>query len=176
MRNRPALKQALDEVCKRRGVLVVYSLSRLCRSTKDAIAISERLNKCGADLCSLSEDINTATAAGKMVFKMLAVLAEFERDLVSERTCAALAHKRSNGYAGRRQTPFGYDVDDDGRLHKNTAEQGAIRLAQRLRRNGWTLWGIADELTRQGIKTKRGKAKWYPAQVRNILAKADRAS
>lgn len=75
-------------------MLVVYSLSRLARSTTDAIAISERLAKSGADLVSLSEWIDTTSASGKMVFRMLAVLAESERDLVSERTKTAMAHLR----------------------------------------------------------------------------------
>ena len=58
--NRPALQRALADACKRRGTaLVVYSLSRLARSTKDAIGIAERLDKAGADLVSLSERIDT---------------------------------------------------------------------------------------------------------------------
>ncbi|MEE9311133.1 MAG: recombinase family protein [Planctomycetota bacterium] len=75
----------------------VYSLSRLCRSTKDAINISEQLDKSGADLVSLSERLDTTSASGKMIFRMLAVLSEFERDQISERTKAALAHKKSLG-------------------------------------------------------------------------------
>src|SRR5438445_303625 len=84
--NRPALQAALGEACRTKAALVVYSLSRLARSTKDAIAISERLAKSGADLVSLSERIDTTSASGKMIFRMLAVLAEFERDQISERT------------------------------------------------------------------------------------------
>lgn len=82
--NRPELQKALDAVTKCSGVLLVYSLSRLARSTKDTLAISDRLEKADADLVSLSERIDTTSAAGKMVFRMLAVLAEFERDLVSD--------------------------------------------------------------------------------------------
>lgn len=50
-------------------------------------------------MVSLSERIDTTSAAGRMVFRMLAVLAEFERDLCGERTKSALAHKRSRGEA-----------------------------------------------------------------------------
>jgi len=89
--NRPGLQAALTEVCRTKGALVVYSLSRLARSTKDAISIAERLERAGADLVSLSEKIDTTSAAGKMLFRMLAVLAEFERDLISERTWGAMA-------------------------------------------------------------------------------------
>ena len=87
--NRPELQKAISHICREKGALVIYSLSRLARSTKDAILISEKLDKAGADLVSLSEKIDTTSAAGKMVFRMLAVLAEFERDQISER------HRRS---------------------------------------------------------------------------------
>jgi len=94
---RSELQAAIAAACRNGGALIVYSLSRLARSTRDAIDIAERLHKAGADLVSLTARIDTTTAAGKMVFRMLAVLAEFERDLVSERTTAALAHKRRKG-------------------------------------------------------------------------------
>lgn len=84
--NRPGLQSAIEEACKTKSALVVYSLSRLARSTKDTIAIDEQLDKAGADLVSLSEKIDTTSAAGKMIFRMLAVMAEFEKDQISERT------------------------------------------------------------------------------------------
>ncbi len=112
--NRPELQKALISVTGCRGALVVYSLSRLARSTKDTIQISERLDKSGADLVSLSERIDTTSAAGRMVFQMLAVLAEFERNQISERTKAAMAHMRSQGrFTG--QVPFGFDLHSDGK-------------------------------------------------------------
>src|SRR3954465_833281 len=105
--NRPSLGRALESVCRERGsVLVVYSLSRLARSVRDTLAIAERLEKSGADLVSLSEKIDTTSAAGKMVFRMLAVLAEFERDLISERTRGAVALKRSRSER-IGQVPYG---------------------------------------------------------------------
>jgi DNA invertase Pin-like site-specific DNA recombinase len=87
--------------------LIVYSLSRLTRSTKDLISFGDKLEKQGADLISLTEKIDTTTAAGKMVFRMLGVLNEFERDQVSERTKAALAHKKETNQV-YNHTPYGY--------------------------------------------------------------------
>ena len=66
--NRPGLQSAIDQACKTKSALIVYSLSRLARSTKDTIAIGERLDRAGADLVSLSEKIDTTSAAGKMIF------------------------------------------------------------------------------------------------------------
>jgi hypothetical protein len=59
MDNRPGLSEALDDVCRQRAVLVVQSLSRLSRSVRDTLTISERLDKAGANLASLSESIDT---------------------------------------------------------------------------------------------------------------------
>src|SRR5438128_1777657 len=96
--NRPGLQEAIREVCRHRGsALVVYSLSRLARSVKNTLEIAGRLDRHGADLVSLSEKIDTTSAAGRMVFRMLAVLAEFERDLCGERTKAALSLKKHRG-------------------------------------------------------------------------------
>ena len=168
--NRPGLQDALNAACTVRGTaLVVYSLSRLARSTRNAIDIAERLDKSGADLVSLSERIDTSSASGKMVFRMLAVLAEFERDLVSERTIAAMDHKRRNGE--RVGTiPYGYTLDPDGvRLIPDEAEQAVIEDIQAMRKGGAKLQEIADKLTSRGIVTKTGRSKWGHPAIRRIL-------
>lgn len=169
--NRPQLQAALDAVCSDGGVLVVYSLSRLARSTKDTIAISEQLGRAGADLVSLSEKLDTTSAAGKMVFRMMAVLAEFERDQVSERTTAALAHKAAQGER-IGTVPFGWDVADDGiALVENADQQRAIELIFSLKEKGYSLRGIAGALDAAGIPTKNGKAEWTHTTVKSILVR-----
>jgi len=167
--NRPAAQKAIAEACKRKAALAVYSLSRLARSTKDAIDISERLHKSGADLVSLSESIDTTSAAGKMVFRMLAVLAEFERDLVSERTTMALRHlKRQNRRIGR-WLPYGYDLDADGEhLTENPTEQQIITLIHRWHKTGLSMRAIANDLNAKGIQAKQG-GRWTHVSVWRIL-------
>ena len=155
--NREGLQGALTLACAEGAALVVYSLSRLARSTRDAIEIAERLEKAGADLVSLTERIDTTTAAGKMVFRMLAVLAEFERDLVSERTAAALAHKRAKGERVG-QVPFGYRLASDGvHLEEDEAEQATLADLATMRAAGWSWRRIAEELNARGVTTKTGK-------------------
>jgi len=104
---RLGLQQAVEAVCASGGVLVVYSLSRLARNTRETLELGERLSQAGADLVSLSEKIDTTSAAGKMVFRMLAVLAEFERDQVSERTAMALQYKKAHGERLGGRIPYG---------------------------------------------------------------------
>ena len=169
--NRPGLQAALSDVCKRRGVLVVYSLSRVARSTRDALAIAERLDRAGADLVSLSESIDTTSAAGKMVFRMLAVLAEFEKDLVSERTTSALAFKRRQGERISGKIPYGYRLEA-GQLVAVEEEQTTIRLMVDLREDGLSLRAIAEELERRQIKRQNGAHVWPSNVVLMILRRA----
>lgn len=169
--NRPGLQSALDEVCRGGGALVVYSLSRLARSTRDAIAIAERLDKAGADLVSLTERIDTTTAAGKMVFRMLAVLSEFERDLASERTKSALANKANRGEK-LGNIPYGWDVAADGvRLVENAAEQSVAVRIRAWRSEGQTLREIAAQLTADGVQTKKLRGAWTHQAVGKIVAR-----
>ncbi len=165
--NRPGLQAALNAV-QSGDALIVYSLSRLARSTKDTITIAEALDKRGADLVSLSEKIDTTTAAGKMVFRMLAVLSEFERDQVSERTRLALGHKRACGEKTGGDVPYGYTLEGD-RLVAHLGEQKAIAVIRRLHRAGHSLRQIAAQLEASGYQTKTGRIHWHPQSVKQIL-------
>lgn len=165
MDKRLGLQRALA-AAKKDMALVVYSLSRLARSTKDTLTISERLDKVGADLVSLSERIDTSGAAGKMMFRMLAVLAEFERDVVSERTTMALAHKKAAGEV-YGTVPFGYQAIE-GRLEKVQAEAELVAEIVKRRAGGATLQAIADSLNDRGISGKRG-GKWYPYTIKYLI-------
>ena len=168
MANRPGLQAALSD-CRKGSALVVYSLSRLARSTKDTIEISERLAKSGADLVSLSEKIDTTSAAGKMVFRMLAVLAEFERDQISERTTTAMQFKKAQGERVGA-IPYGYGLADDGvRLQDNIEEQAVIRQARELKASGLSLRKIAVELQRRGFVSRAGTM-FQPGQIQRMVA------
>ena len=80
--------------------MVVWRLDRLGRSLKHLIALSEDLQERQVGLKSLHESIDTTTANGKLFFKIMGALAEFERDLISERTHAGLAAARARGRMG----------------------------------------------------------------------------
>ena len=164
--NRPALQEALHSI-SRGDSLVVYSLSRLARSTRDTLMIAEALERKGADLVSLSERIDTTSSTGKMVFRMLAVLSEFERDVISERTSMAMAHLRSNGrYTGGFE-PYGTRCVD-GLLQVIPEERDVIRLIHRLRDDGLSLRSIGKRLSEMGVHSRAGKA-FQPVQVARIL-------
>ena len=81
---------------------MVWKLDRLGRSLKQLIETVENLQKRTIHLVSLTEDINTTTATGKLFFQFIAMLAEFERNLISERTKAGLEAARARGRVGGR--------------------------------------------------------------------------
>jgi DNA invertase Pin-like site-specific DNA recombinase len=169
--NRPQLQVALSQACHAKAVLVVYSLSRLARSTKDAIGIAERLDKAGADLVSLSERIDSTSAMGKMVFRLLAAFAEFEKDQLVERTRLAMAHLRQLNKRISSLIPLGYELAADGQtLIENPAEQKTVKQIVALRQDGLSLAQIAEQMEREGIRTKNG-AGWYPSTIARILAR-----
>lgn len=164
--NRPALQEALQAV-GRGDALIVYSLSRLARSTKDTLAIAEALDRRGADLVSLTERIETTSAAGKMVFRLLAVLSEFERDVIAERTSMAMRHLQAQGRHIGGRIPFGYRVQR-GLLVCSTCEQDAIKLAGDLRGLGHSLRSIAMVLEQEG-HLSRSARRFDPKQIQRML-------
>lgn len=101
-KDRPELQKLL-EFAREGDTIVVTELTRLSRSTKDLIALVEELNKRGVNLKSLKESwLDTTTAQGKLFFTIMAGLAQFERDLISERTKEGLKSARARGRMGGR--------------------------------------------------------------------------
>lgn len=95
----------LDELIKflRKGdVVVIYKLDRLGRSLNDLIKIVSRIQEKGAGLKSLNDHIDTTTPTGKLTFHLFAALAEFERDIIRQRTKAGLEAARARGRVGGR--------------------------------------------------------------------------
>lgn len=148
---------------------MVYSLSRLARSVKDTIMISERLEKAGANLASLTERLDTSSAIGKMVFRLLSTLNEFEKDQISERTVNALGFLRRTNRRISVRIPFGYDLAEDGMtLTLNRSEQVILEQMVGWRADGKSFAVIANTLSGDGVRTKEGK-NWFASTVRGIL-------
>ncbi|MBM7564311.1 recombinase family protein [Paenibacillus sacheonensis] len=99
--DREELKKVLDRLDEG-DTLVVYKLDRLARSTGKLIQVLDDIKIKGAHFISINDSIDTTTAAGKALFGMLAVFAEFERNIIVERTQAGLKAARSRGRKGGR--------------------------------------------------------------------------
>ena len=99
--NRNGLSEVLNFL-RQGDVLVVWKLDRLGRTTKQLIEIINELDKRNIGFLSLHENIDTTTSGGKLIFHIFASLAEFERDIIRERTKAGLKAARSRGRVGGR--------------------------------------------------------------------------
>ncbi len=100
-RERPGLTQAL-ETLRKGDTLVVWKLDRLGRSLPHLVELVGELKERGVGFRSLQENLDTTSGTGKLVFHLFASLAEFERDLIRERTMAGLAAARARGRMGGR--------------------------------------------------------------------------
>jgi DNA invertase Pin-like site-specific DNA recombinase len=100
--DRPELQAVLENIGAG-DVLVVWKLDRLSRSLHDLLRIMEKLGEKGAGFRSLTESIDTTTAAGRMMMQMVGAFAEFERAMLRERTNAGLAAARRAGRIGGRR-------------------------------------------------------------------------
>ncbi len=99
--SRPGLNSAL-EIARAGDTLVVWRLDRLGRSLKDLIQLTDTLKQQSIGLYSLQEAINTTSSSGQLVFHLFGALAEFERNLIRERTQAGLTAARARGRKGGR--------------------------------------------------------------------------
>ena len=169
MDTRQGLQDALATL-KRGNAFVFYSMSRVARSTKDMLSIGELITKKKADMVSVIENFDTTTATGKMMFQMLAVLAEFERNLVGERTATVLQNKKANRQVYTNQTPYGFKAVN-GRLEQVKQEVKVVAEIQQARAKGQTLQSIADSLNSRGIPTKTNK-QWQPATIHLLLQRS----
>ncbi len=95
-RSRPQLDRALAEL-RPGDTLVVWKLDRLGRSLRDLLDVAEALRERDVALRSLTEHIDTSTAAGKMLYAVLGAVAQFERDVLRERTVAGMRAAKSRG-------------------------------------------------------------------------------
>lgn len=119
--NRPQLNEML-KFLREGDTVVVWKLDRIGRSMKDLINIVTEFQNRGVHFISLKENIDTSSATGKLVFGIFASLAEFERDIISERTRAGLESARARGQRGGRPAVADNQVKTalkmyDARLH-----------------------------------------------------------
>jgi DNA invertase Pin-like site-specific DNA recombinase len=134
--------------------LIVAKLDRLSRNAQDFLALVDRAVAHGWALIVLDLDLDTTTAAGRLVATMFAAVAEWERGVISERTRAALAMKREQGVVlGRRQS-----LPDD-----------VVRRVVAERATGRSLPMIAAGLVADGVPTGQGGLSWYPSTVAAVL-------
>jgi DNA invertase Pin-like site-specific DNA recombinase len=170
--DRPGLRRALDLLrAGRAEALLVVKLDRLTRSVRDLGALVEDYFGSGRwALLSVGEQVDTRTAAGRLVLNVLASVAQWEREATGERTSAALRHKAAAGEYTGGDVPYGYRLDDAGvRLVERPCEQAVLAEVRALRAEGLSLRAIAAVLDRNSLRSRAGRP-FDPGQIRRMLA------
>lgn len=144
-KQRPARDALLERAKKEQLAVVVWKLDRFGRSTSDLVESLDSLADAGGTFASVTEALDLSTPAGRLLRTMLAGVAEFERDMIRERTRAALRAAKARG---NRTGPKGLGTrPGEGMLLKRTVE---------LRDAGLTQYEIASVLNEEGHTTRRG--------------------
>jgi site-specific DNA recombinase len=156
---RPALRRLLTDVqAKKVDCVMVYKVDRLSRSIRDFAKIMEILDKHGATFVSVTQHFNTTTSLGRLTLNILLSFAQFEREIISERTRdkQVLARKRGKWTGGH--LPLGYDLEA-GCLVINTEEASRVRQIFEWYLEGQTVYGIVAKCGDHGWHNKQWTTK-----------------
>src|SRR5690606_22212344 len=175
---RPAFAKLLNDIdAGRVDVVVVYKVDRLSRSLLDFAKVMDRFNKAGAAFVSVTQNFSTADAMGRLTLNVLMSFAEFEREMISERTRDKIAGSRRRGKWTGGAVPIGYEAQDkrlviiehEAQVVRDIFEryldrQSALEIAQHL--------NDTHQLTKQRITSKgrvRAGRGWTKDAVLRIL-------
>lgn len=171
---REQFQRAVNHACKRKYVLVAYSLSRLARSAGDAEKLCTRLEDAGASLASCVDSLDTTTAMGKALFGVVAVFARLESDLISERVRAVNEDTvRRLGYRTQGRQPIGWKIVNGRRVP--CERERALLTRVREVASGKSLHQAARDLEASGeptLSALRGvteRTGWTARKVQHLL-------
>lgn len=155
--DRPALKRLMADIdAGKVDAVVVYKVNRLSRSLLDFTRLMEKFDKHEVSFVSVTQQFNTATSMGRLVLNVLLSFAQFEREIISERTRDKIAATKRKGKWAGGVPPLGYDVDTaTTRLQVNADEAARVRAIFDLYLQLETVTPVLAELDRRGWTTKR---------------------
>jgi site-specific DNA recombinase len=167
--DRPMFQLMLEAAAKGAfDVVVFWKLDRFSRSLMHAVQLEAELRNHDVGLYSITEQIDTTSASGRFNFRNIASAAEFERDMIQQRTqmglhALAVEHKWPND-----NPPLGYTVCSDGRLEIVSADAKLVKQIFRKYVAEKSMPQVAEWLNERGITTTAGQA-WSPRAVGDIL-------
>lgn len=174
LNERPAGKEMLA-AAKKGDCIVANKMDRLFRSATDALQTADQLKKRGVDLILIDMGVEPVTGNGvsRMFFGMLSLVAEFERERITERMAGGREAKKELGGHIGGAAPYGFDVVGEGRQAKlipNREEQDIIALAREIKNTHGMRkpYRVTRALNELGITTRTGKP-WHRVQVQRFL-------
>ena len=153
-RERPELEKLLDHI-REDDVIVIWKLDRLARSLKDLVELVNQIQGKGAALLSLNDKIDTTTPHGKFTFHIFAALAEFERDIIRERTKAGLVAARARGRIGGRPAGLSKKAKHTAIIAEKLYLEGKLSTAEICEQLSISRGTLYKYLRHQGVAISR---------------------
>jgi site-specific DNA recombinase len=177
---RPALKRLLADIeAGKVDRVVVYKIDRLSRSLLDFARLADFLQEHNASIVSVTQQFDTSSSMGRLTLNMLLSFAQFEREMIADRTRDKMSAARRRGKWTGGMPPLGYDVPPEGRrLVVNREEAEQVRAIFALYADNPSLAAVAQELNRRGWRrkswtTKDGRHRegkpWDATNLRRLL-------
>jgi site-specific DNA recombinase len=162
--DRPALKRLMADIeAGKIDCVVVYKVERLSRSLLDFAGMMQMFDKHSVSFVSVTQQFNTATSMGRLILNVLLSFAQFEREIISERTRDKIAATRRKGKWAGGHPVLGYDVEPNGfKLIVNPAEAEKVREIFKLYLKHESLLPVVQELERRKWSSKRWKTRKGP--------------
>jgi site-specific DNA recombinase len=159
--DRPALQRLLEHLAAGQvDCVLTHKVDRLSRSLLDFARLMELFEQHQVAFVSVTQQLNTATSVGRLILNVLLSFAQFERELIAERTRDKIAAARRHGKWVGGLPLLGYDVDTKGsKLRVNEAEAARVRAIFALFLEHPALRSVLRELDRRGWRTKRWRTR-----------------
>jgi site-specific DNA recombinase len=171
--NRPGIQGLMARVKRGEvGSVIVFKLDRISRAIVDLASLVETFNKYDTSFVSVSEQLDTGSACGRLMVNLLGVLSQFEREQISERVTTTLGHLRTSGKVYSGSTPYGYApmTTSSGvqQLVADDEQQKVLCDIHDMRTGGMGYARIAAVLNEQEVPARNG-GKWYASSVHSVL-------
>lgn len=167
---RPVLQEMLNQV-RPGDVIVIWKLDRLGRSLRNLVDIVSQLIKQNVGLKSLHDNIDTTTPQGRLTFNIFASLAEFERDLISERTKAGLESARARGRNGGKPKGLSKEAEATACAAETLYKEGKLSVNQIAKQLGIAKNTLYKYLRHRNVEisTYKSKAKLATSEISAVL-------
>ena len=165
--NRPALQEMLQDIKSGKiDLVVVYKIDRLSRSLTDFAKLHTFFEAHGASFISVTQQLDTSNATGRMMMNILISFAQFEREMIRDRIRDKIRASLKLGMFMGGRVPFGYDLVNHRLIPNANAETVRDIYRRFIRSKSCDL--LARHLNREGIPRESGKT-WTPGMVKTLL-------